>query len=202
MLNALRHQWNHHATLPALPAGTNKCSTPCGINGIITLKAGTEAATLGLCSTPCGINGIITRGACLINRRDAVLNALRHQWNHHQASCVSSCAACSAQRLAASMESSPRRPPVHIWLVAVLNALRHQWNHHVLPRQDEFDSTCSTPCGINGIITAGSLPVSCVRCVCSTPCGINGIITPRRVIARRRASAQRLAASMESSHAL
>src|SRR6266545_4852523 len=37
------------------------CSTPCGINGIITLSYAEQHCTCMRCSTPCGINGIITK---------------------------------------------------------------------------------------------------------------------------------------------
>src|SRR6266851_10016685 len=85
----------------------------------------------------------------------------------------------SAQRLAASMESSPfprcarwANPTVlnalrHQWnphkqdmgyvegLITVLNALRHQWNPHFQRTERPCASCwCSTPCGINGILTA------------------------------------------------
>ena len=161
VLNALRHQWNHHVALAAAAR----------------LLPGDQ------CSTPCGINGIITTGVHLaIRAAIAVLNALRHQWNHHHRHC--------------EIQSD--------YGTAVLNALRHQWNHHehVLVTPTIANILCSTPCGINGIITltcvadgssagiraqrlAASMESSrcwhrrdvTVCCRCSTPCGINGIIT-------------------------
>src|SRR5438128_11991875 len=67
------------------------------------------------------------RGPC----PQMVLNALRHQWNPH---------VCWTQRLG--------HAPM------VLNALRHQWNPHNLVYINFFNSyMCSTPCGINGILT-------------------------------------------------
>ena len=43
VLNALRHQWNPHSHLVAMLVPFDRCSTPCGINGILT-----AAATQGL----------------------------------------------------------------------------------------------------------------------------------------------------------
>src|SRR5262245_1896805 len=37
-----------------------KCSTPCGINGILTLAIRAGWDDRDMCSTPCGINGILT----------------------------------------------------------------------------------------------------------------------------------------------
>src|SRR6266496_2570017 len=59
------------------------CSTPCGINGIITLSYAEQHCTCMRCSTPCGINGIITKSVEVKLIDKDVLNALRHQWNHH-----------------------------------------------------------------------------------------------------------------------
>src|SRR5712692_879828 len=109
-----------------------QCSTPCGINGIITVYHDRLARAQQACSTPCGINGIITRyEKYRLFMKSHVLNALRHQWNHHpevlawQRTCALCSTPCgingiitagarvaekadvSAQRLAASMESSP-----------------------------------------------------------------------------------------------
>ena len=155
------------------------CSTPCGINGIITRIALAEHCPKW-CSTPCGINGIITIG--------------RHAWRGCQVRCSTPCgingiitepdqlfsiaAMSSAQRLAASMESSLRRHARDVGLAV----------------------TCSTPCGINGIITRHAWHATSASITCSTPCGINGIITGITAsIMPVMHSAQRLAASMESS---
>ena len=160
------------------------------------------------CSTPCGINGISPMDEVHHFVIVYVLNALRHQWNLHLAMSVSStCASrCStpcgingiftpgagrcgsrppgAQRLAASMESSPA----------------------MLPRSGR-SCWCSTPCGINGIFTmgfwCGMVAAACAQRLaasmessrldqrnhrlaswCSTPCGINGIFT--RILERAR----------------
>src|SRR5262249_51199706 len=83
-----------------------------------------------------------------------------------------------AQRLAASMESSLDRATVHRPGGEVLNALRHQWNPH--SRVSCFSrrsTTCSTPCGINGILPRDELVSLRPFLLCSTPCGINGILT-------------------------
>src|SRR5437867_3082379 len=63
--------------------------------------------------------------------RASVLNALRHQWNPHTFGAVLVSATFrSAQRLAASMESSPGAGAGGVRPARVLNALRHQWNPH------------------------------------------------------------------------
>ena len=203
VLNALRHQWNPHtcqrstartasssaqrlaASMESSPGcqaashiATQKCSTPCGINGILTelpwtfepcpsaqrLAASMESSPLRLraligagtvlnalrhqwnphrrpraicscrtrCSTPCGINGILTQTLVAPGSTSLrVLNALRHQWNPHGRRAVIMHALACAQRLAASMESS-HGPPSSMACCVV----------------------CSTPCGINGILTA------------------------------------------------
>src|SRR5438034_502985 len=84
------------------------CSTPCGINGILTRltrSSRLSGAVLnplrhqsnhhgqmksrmcvlkGRCSTPCGINGILTASCMRCSFKGLrVLNALRHQWNPH-----------------------------------------------------------------------------------------------------------------------
>src|SRR5712692_5346101 len=58
------------------------------------------------CSTPCGINGILTGYTTYHPPCPGVLNALRHQWNPHNGRLMRSHASRRAQRLAASMESS------------------------------------------------------------------------------------------------
>ena len=108
VLNALRHQWNPHSHALLFLVARCVCSTPCGINGILTLEL---------------YNGPISTS--------------------------------SAQRLAASMESS-HNPPARDGSgdQPVLNALRHQWNpHKSLDVEDTSTNGCSTPCGINGILT-------------------------------------------------
>ena len=161
MLNALRHRWNHHVRSP--PGGDwhtcMLCSTPCGINGTHHRRTATQThRTRRLqCSTPCGINGIIT---LVVPLRVIATTS-------------------SAQRLAASMESS---------LIAISG-----WQSMVL--------MCSTPCGINGIITvtpgySGSpLGNSAQRLAASMESSLLYLaehIGPQH-------GAQRLAASMESS---
>ena len=85
-----------------------------------------------VCSTPCGINGILTpRIAHAWSVRSLVLNALRHQWNPHYGTHSVAIDRFGAQRLAASMESSPSASECPSCSAAVLNALRHQWNPHV-----------------------------------------------------------------------
>ncbi len=159
VLNALRHQRKNHASTDSfspeqlgaqrLAASTEKprssihrrgrirmCSTPCGINGKTTGKAGSLPRASWKCSTPCGINGKTTYGDD--QRRGLwlyVLNALRHQRKNHgntnygfdlSYECSTPCgingktthgqtrlqqAPWRAQRLAASTE----KPPLRSW---------------------------------------------------------------------------------------
>src|SRR2546429_1577854 len=109
----------------------------------------------------------------------------------------------SAQRLSASLESSPLgiapAPfPVavlnafrHHWNLHtryaclrtttpdVLNAFRHHWNLHLRPRSRVSEDTdaCSTPFGIIGIFTRMLSSRSNRWKRCSTPFGIIGIFT-------------------------
>ena len=53
-VNALRHHGNHRPQ-PVAPHGGSGCSTPCGINGIISLQLATQLRQLAVCSTPRGI---------------------------------------------------------------------------------------------------------------------------------------------------
>ena len=162
VLNALRHQWNHHMVIAAEGACTHACSTPCGINGIITNAVTRMLAAMGECSTPCGINGIITlkRGgwsplAMRAQRLAASMESSHGDYGYAGLVCR------RAQRLAASMESSP------------LDVLG-----------DYFAVLCSTPCGINGIITRLEERRQEIQAKCSTPCGINGIITLSHLVCR------------------
>ena len=156
VLNAFRHHWNLHPGVTPPNDGDQTCSTPFGIIGIFTrdLK----------------VNG------CAVAR---VLNAFRHHWNLHSAR-DQHLPLCTrgAQRLSASLESSPRRlhertrgrpcaqrlsaslessqwhgscPPPRL---IVLNAFRHHWNLHLVEGEsDGGDLWCSTPFGIIGIFT-------------------------------------------------
>ena len=131
-------------------ARRRECSTPCGINGILTANgrgipvSGAQRLAASMESSPARV------GTTLTHRR--VLNALRHQWNPHSvgrapkkdlcaqrlaASMESSlqntdscCLPSGAQRLAASMESSQDTAVWRYMAPCVLNALRHQWNPH------------------------------------------------------------------------
>ena len=129
------------------------CSTPCGINGILTGGACAKQGINNGCSTPCGINGILTPLGAIREPAVVVLNALRHQWNPHVWQKTEGASRGGAQRLAASMESSPVAPSITSYsqcaqrlaasmessryppkaegsALMVLNALRHQWNPH------------------------------------------------------------------------
>ena len=160
VLNALRHQWNPHGSASSCAALTVACSTPYGINGILT-RVGREREerhtdraqrlTASMETSP----GTTRRVTSPVGVGWHVLNALRHQWNPHTV-----------------------EPPQLMPSGLVLNALRHQWNPHrlhgiamlVLPR-------CSTPYGIDGILTGDGL-IGGGEDRCSTPYGINGILTP------------------------
>ena len=83
VLNALRHQWNPHVSVIGAFVRACLCSTPCGINGILTGTVTLSVQWIVMCSTPCGINGILTHPAQHILGGGVVLNALRHQWNPH-----------------------------------------------------------------------------------------------------------------------
>ncbi len=109
-----------------------------------------------------------------------VLNAFRHHWNLHLRAC---------RRL----RSLPR----------VLNAFRHHWNlHNLVAAGYGCVVQCSTPFGIIGIFTPScKARMSAGLISCSTPFGIIGIFTSRACsTTARSASAQRLSASLESSH--
>ena len=86
----------------------SRCSTPFGINGIITFAMKNAPFSSSLCSTPFGINGIITFSMLFFSATTP-----------------------GAQRLSASMESSRARARACRQGERVLNAFRHQWNHHV-----------------------------------------------------------------------
>ena len=85
----------------------------------------------------------------------SVLNALRHQRSCHNERAFAWSGHLCAQRLAAStklsLPGSTRPPPAS----AVLNALRHQRSCHVKVNTDTSMATpmCSTPCGINEVVT-------------------------------------------------
>ena len=186
VLNALRHQWNHHTTM-----GSSK--TPS--TSAQRLAASMES------SHACGV----CRWVFL-----HVLNALRHQWNHHSAAPLRVGEQPCAQRLAASMESSQSSvaAPVRSKLRPATSRPRRcaqrlaasMESSRIAARIVDREISCSTPCGINGIITRQwalqkhrPLVLNALRhqwnhhthvafvdgyfCMCSTPCGINGIIT-------------------------
>src|SRR6266567_2288281 len=83
-----------------------------------------------------------------------------------------------AQRLAASMESSPNPGMLQKLHEHVLNALRHQWNPHMnnIVSNNGRDG-CSTPCGINGILTAWVLTCWFTK-TCGWSCAILNALQP------------------------
>ncbi len=83
VLNALRHQWNPHLGCSLAPPGRVRV-----LNALRHQWNPHDARQLGhdvgvQCSTPCGINGILTTAASRQSAYRGVLNALRHQWNPH-----------------------------------------------------------------------------------------------------------------------
>ena len=86
-------------------------------------------------STPFGINGIITNFPALIHLDSAVLNAFRHQWNHHHGSTpravVNRFLRCSTP-FGINGIITGFRICLPVSSILVLNAFRHQWNHHCL----------------------------------------------------------------------
>ena len=157
------------------------CSTPCGINEVVTHLPVADRSEILACSTPCGINEVVTGSG----RRSIRFRR-------------------SAQRLAASTKlslSNPGRrrrlPPL------VLNALRHQrschWFHRPIIQKARW--LCSTPCGINEVVTIALACRLSMMIQCSTPCGINEVVTAASAAtwSRYSARAQRLAASTKLS---
>ena len=135
VLNALRHQWNAHTYAPG------------------------ELNIMRTCSTPYGINGMLTYRSLVQIRLKRVLNALRHQWNAHppRPRMAISRPRCSTPYGINGMltrYSTTPQPHDH----AVLNALRHQWNAHGRHGSiRRLPQKCSTPYGINGMFTASVL---------------------------------------------
>ena len=150
-------------TLPCLVlshAANLGCSTPCGINGIITRARGHASRCLAACSTPFGITeGITPLGKdrsvpkncgswCstpfgikgITNRARGAKTSPRH----------------GAQRLSASPKESRavERELNSRDVSPVLNAFRHHW---ITTRRSctlcRASTKCSTPFGINGIST-------------------------------------------------
>jgi len=133
VLNAFRHHWNLHTLRFFRPnTAASMCSTPFGIIGIFTKSGATFTWKATACSTPFGIIGIFTTGAGATNPGET-----------------------SAQRLSASLESSPAR-------VMLLSSGLY---------------VCSTPFGIIGIFTLAVTAEPFGALMCSTPFGIIGIFT-------------------------
>ncbi len=107
------------------------CSTPFGVNAVITLHhwqtidflAGAQRLSASMRSSQYG-----PRAACA---RELVLNAFRRQCGHHASS-------PSSQSIASSR---------------VLNAFRRQCGHHRPNGTSSLADRCSTPFGVNAVIT-------------------------------------------------
>ena len=96
----------------------NSCSTPFGIIGIFTHPRHYSILGQCVCSTPFGIIGIFTN--------DDHELILRPE---------------SAQRLSASLESSPlKTPALSNSRDSVLNAFRHHWNLHTINQLGDLAS--------------------------------------------------------------
>ena len=154
VLNAFRHHWNLHPDNLTMLVQSWECSTPFGIIGIFTARSASISLTsprcstpfgiigiftsemlrlLGvedLCSTPFGIIGIFTETSRARPTRQLVLNAFRHHWNLHMNFEPLCAMVKGAQRLSASLESSPPVGGARRRHQVVLNAFRHHWNLH------------------------------------------------------------------------
>ena len=130
-----------------------------------------------MCSTPFGINGRNTPPWRPPKTTTSVLNAFRHQRKEHQQQEPEYDGLVCAQRLSASTEGT-----------------------HSPPSRSDRSPECSTPFGINGRNTTGSI-AEMSAFMCSTPFGINGRNTlSRRPTLLPPVCAQRLSASTEGTH--
>ncbi len=135
VLNAFRHHWNLHSPSNVHGPGVCLCSTPFGIIGIFTVFIIPALPVRIRCSTPFGIIGIFTP-----------------RWSN----------ACrvveGAQRLSASLESSPLMSPLNMSpLVKSAQRLSAslESSRQTLDRVSNLPFRCSTPFGIIGIFTSG-----------------------------------------------
>ena len=228
VLNAFRHQWNPHTgagydagslngaqrLAASMESSLVAASQSAGIvQRAQRLSASMESSPLTervamspvfRCSTPFGINGILTSDCSRdVTTPCMVLNAFRHQWNPHAGRPAHRAAWPRAQRLSASMESSRAvrwRRRCRIGMCSTpfgINGILTTATWRTVPPWRE----CSTPFGINGILTRWRVRCINARGWCSTPFGINGILTHMLIAAHDGAQrgAQRLSASMESS---
>ncbi len=161
VLNAFRHHWNLHRDFPALQPFrmAARCSTPFGIIGIFTRAGRSRARSRSSsCSTPFGIIGIFTcrASSCKSTPSCAQRLSASLESSHLRRERLRSRLLCStpfgiigiftaglpwsklpsrgsAQRLSASLESSPGLLKFPAWRRnEVLNAFRHHWNLHYL----------------------------------------------------------------------
>jgi len=141
------------------------CSTPFGIIGIFTEASVDAAAWLFECSTPFGIIGIFTFTPV-------------GSWNTYT----------SAQRLSASLESSPCLLP-HLALANLCSTPFGIIGIFTYAKFAErlYSSMCSTPFGIIGIFTATQRGKFLHKVECSTPFGIIGIFTKQEFYLADRA---------------
>ena len=83
VLNARRHRGGDHVRASAIAFFARSCSTPGGIEAVITGVPHAAYAAAEKCSTPGGIEAVITCLADLGDRGNEVLNARRHRGGDH-----------------------------------------------------------------------------------------------------------------------
>ena len=156
-----------------------RCSTPFGINGRITLPERPTTWVMRQCSTPFGINGRITTGQHAIIRPDPGAQRLSASTdgspvlNTDATPLSTSCSTPfgingritrhrrQARRGVQVLNAFRHQRTDHLdlasgpkLLIGVLNAFRHQRTDHQWTQGLSRSSTvCSTPFGINGRIT-------------------------------------------------
>ena len=155
VLNARRHRDGDQAHMAACAAPWSTCSTPGGIETVISSQSPQPSRMMLWCSTPGGIETVISpTGRPRRRPRSRVLNARRHRdGDQHR------------------RVSSDRRLP------SVLNARRHRDGDQGDVEDDaNSNSLCSTPGGIETVIRQTLPYARRVSLRCSTPGGIETVI--------------------------
>ncbi len=113
VLNAFRHHWNLHSRSSSRVHTSGSCAQRLSASlesSLATIDR--TCSRLSKCSTPFGIIGIFTRRGEDRAIDLLVLNAFRHHWNLHRAEVTCLFGTLKrAQRLSASLESSPYHSP-------------------------------------------------------------------------------------------
>ncbi len=133
VLNAFRRQCGHHGNRARKFSSTSSCSTPFGVNAVITIRRQVRNVAATECSTPFGVNAVITKQA-----KARCVDLIR----------CSTPFGVNAVITASSLRIRPSR--------FVLNAFRRQCGHHSVNRANAGTwrmSSCSTPFGVNAVIT-------------------------------------------------